>query len=95
MQTAIEEARSGLAEGGIPIGSALAIDGAIVARGHNRRIQNSSTVLHAEMDCLESTDRRISAKDFQRSVLFTTLSPCDMCSGATLLYKIPIIVIGE
>jgi cytosine deaminase len=95
MQTAIEEARAGLAEGGIPIGSAMAIDRAIVARGHNRRVQKSSTVLHAEMDCLEATGRRISAKDFQRSILFSTLSPCDMCSGAILLYKIPIVVIGE
>ncbi len=95
MQTAIEEARAGLVEGGIPIGSALALHGAIIARGHNRRVQRSSTVLHAEMDCLEATGRRISAKDFQRSILFSTLSPCDMCSGAILLYKIPVVVIGE
>lgn len=95
MQAAIEEARAGLAEGGIPIGSALALDGAIVARGHNRRVQKLSTVLHAEMDCLEATGRRISTSDFQRSMLFTTLSPCDMCSGAILLYKIPVVVIGE
>jgi cytosine deaminase len=95
MRAAIDEASDGLAEGGIPIGSALAVDGAIVARGHNRRVQKSSTVLHAEMDCLESTGRRISVNDFQRSILFSTLSPCDMCSGAILLYKIPAVVIGE
>jgi cytosine deaminase len=95
IQATIEEARAGLAEGGIPIGSALAIDGAIVARGRNRRVQKSSTVLHAEMDCLEATGRCISANDFRRSILFSTLSPCDMCSGAILLYKIPIVVIGE
>ena len=94
MRAAIEEARQGLAEGGIPIGSVLVIDGEIVARGHNRRVQRGSTTLHAEMDCLENAGR-LRARDYQRSVLYSTLSPCDMCSGAALLYKIPRIVIGE
>lgn len=91
---AIEEAEQGLAEGGIPIGSVLVIDGTIVGRGHNRRVQNGSAVLHAEMDCLENAGR-LSARDYQRATLYTTLSPCDMCSGAILLYKIPRVVIGE
>jgi cytosine/creatinine deaminase len=91
---AIEEAKHGLAEGGIPIGSVLVIDGAIVGRGHNRRVQRGSAILHAEMDCLENAGR-LSARDYQRSVLYSTLSPCDMCSGTALLYKIPRIVIGE
>ncbi|MYD11960.1 MAG: nucleoside deaminase [Chloroflexi bacterium] len=91
---AIEEAKQGLAEGGIPIGSVLVIDSAIVGRGHNRRVQSGSPVLHAEMDCLENAGR-LSARDYQRATLYTTLSPCDMCSGAILLYKIPRIVIGE
>jgi len=94
MRAAIEEARQGLAEGGIPIGSVLVIDGRIVGRGHNRRVQRGSAVLHAEMDCLENAGR-LRAGDYQRSVLYSTLSPCDMCSGAALLYKIPRIVIGE
>ena len=94
MQAAIQEARSGLAEGGIPIGAVLVIDGKIVGRGHNRRVQKGSAVLHAEMDCLERAGRLI-AKEYQRSTLYSTLSPCDMCSGAALLYKIPRIVIGE
>ena len=94
LQVAIEEARSGLGEGGIPIGSVLVIDGNIVGRGHNRRVQRGSTVLHAEMDCLENAGR-LAAADYRRSVLFTTLSPCDMCSGAILLYGIPRVVIGE
>lgn len=91
---AIEEARAGLAEGGIPIGSVLVIDGAIAARGHNRRVQRGSAILHAEMDCLEGAGR-LQAADYARSVLYSTLSPCDMCGGAALLYKIPRIVIGE
>ena len=91
---AIEEARAGLAEGGIPIGSALMIDGEIVGRGHNRRVQQGSVVLHAEMDCLERAGR-LPASDYRRATLYTTLSPCDMCTGAALLYGIPRVVIGE
>lgn len=94
MQAAIEEARLGLAEGGIPIGSVLVIDGKIVGRGHNRRVQQGSAILHAEMDCLENAGR-LKAGDYQRAVLYSTLSPCDMCSGSVLLYKIPKVVIGE
>jgi cytosine deaminase len=94
MQAAFEEAKKGLAEGGIPIGSVLVIDGKIVGRGHNRRVQKESAILHAEMDCLEQAGR-LSAQDYQRAVLYTTLSPCDMCSGTALLYKIPKIIIGE
>ncbi len=94
MQAAIEEARKGLAEGGIPIGSVLVIEGVLAGRGHNRRVQRGSAILHAEMDCLENTGR-LKARDYQRSVLYSTLSPCDMCSGAILLYKIPKVVIGE
>src|SRR5678815_3922972 len=94
LQAAIEEARLGLAEGGIPIGSVLVIDARIVGRGHNRRVQKSSAVLHAEMDCLENAGR-LPARDYARATLYSTLSPCDMCSGAALLYKIPRIVIGE
>lgn len=94
MRAALDEAKQGLAEGGIPIGSVLALDGAIVGRGHNRRVQRGSPVLHAEMDCLENAGR-LSALDYQRAILYTTLSPCDMCSGAILLYKIPTVVIGE
>lgn len=94
MQEAIEEARTGLAEGGIPIGAVLVIDGKIVGRGHNRRVQKGSAVLHAEMDCLENAGR-LKPADYRRAVLYSTLSPCDMCSGAVLLYKIPKVVIGE
>ncbi len=94
MQAAIAEARQGLAEGGIPIGSVLVIDGKIVGRGHNRRVQQGSAILHAEMDCLENAGR-LKANDYQRAVLYSTLSPCDMCSGTVLLYKIPKVVIGE
>jgi len=91
---AIDEARQGLAEGGIPIGSVLVLDGAIVGRGHNRRVQQNSAVLHAEMDCLERAGR-LSGGDYRRATLYSTLSPCDMCSGAILLYGIPRVVIGE
>ena len=91
---AIEEAELGLKEGGIPIGSVLVIDGKIVGRGHNRRVQKGSAILHAEMDCLENAGR-LKAKDYERATLYSTLSPCDMCSGTALLYKIPKIVIGE
>jgi len=94
MQEAILEARKGLAEGGIPIGSVLVIDGKIVGRGHNRRLQKNSAILHAEMDCLESAGR-LKPKDYKRATLFSTLSPCDLCSGVVLLYKIPKVVIGE
>jgi cytosine/creatinine deaminase len=94
MAAALEEARQGLAEGGIPIGSVLVLDGKIVGRGHNRRVQKSSPTLHAEMDCLENAGR-LKAKDYQRTVLYSTLSPCDMCSGTVLLYKIPKVIIGE
>ena len=94
LEAAIDEARQGLAEGGIPIGSVLVIDGKIVGRGHNRRVQNSSAVLHAEMDCLENAGR-LKAADYRRATLYSTLSPCDMCSGATLLYGIPRVVVGE
>jgi creatinine deaminase len=94
MQAAIEEAKKGLAEGGIPIGSVLVIDGKIVGRGHNRRVQQGSAILHAEMDTMENAGR-LTAKDYQRAVLYSTLSPCDMCSGTALLYKIPKIVVGE
>lgn len=94
MAAAIAEARQGLAEGGIPIGSALVIDGEIVSRGHNRRVQQGSAVLHAEMDCLENAGR-LRPADYRRATLYSTLSPCDMCSGAALLYKIPRIVVGE
>jgi len=94
LKAAIEEARHGLAEGGIPIGSVLVSDNQIVGRGHNRRVQQGSAVLHAEMDCLENAGR-LTADDYARSVLYSTLSPCDMCSGAVLLYKIPRVVVGE
>src|SRR4051812_49269815 len=94
LAAAIAEARQGLAEGGIPIGSVLVIDGRIVGRGHNRRVEKGSAILHAEMDCLENAGR-LTAKDYSRAVLYSTLSPCDMCSGTALLYRIPRIVIGE
>ena len=94
LQAAIDEAKAGLAEGGIPIGSVLVIDGVIVGRGHNRRVQRGSAILHAEMDALENAGR-LTAHDYRRSVLYSTLSPCDMCSGTALLYKIPRVVIGE
>lgn len=94
LEAAIEEAKKGLAEGGIPIGSVLVIDGKIVGRGRNKRVQKGSAVLHAEMDCLEDAGR-IKASDYRRATLYSTLSPCDMCSGAVLLYGIPKVVIGE
>lgn len=94
MAEALREARQGLAEGGIPIGSVLVLDGQIVGRGHNRRVQRGSAVLHAEIDCLESAGR-LSPAQYRRSVLYSTLSPCDMCSGAVLLYGIPRVVVGE
>lgn len=94
LTAAVEEARAGSREGGIPIGSVLVIDGRLVARGHNRRVQRGSATLHAEMDCLENAGR-LRAEDYRRSTLYSTLSPCDMCSGAVLLYGIPRVVIGE
>ncbi len=94
LSAAIEEARTGQAAGGVPIGSVLVINGDIVGRGHNQRIQKGSSVLHAEMDCLENAGRLLAA-DYRRSVLYSTLSPCDMCGGAVLLYGIPRVVIGE
>ena len=94
LQAAINEARKGLAAGGIPIGSVLVCDGRIIGRGHNQRIQQGSVIHHAEMNCLENAGR-LTAKTYQRCTLYSTLSPCPMCSGAALLYKIPRIVIGE
>ncbi len=94
LTAAIEEARAGRAEGGIPIGSVIVHDGAILGRGHNRRVQQNSTVLHGEMDALENAGRQ-PASVYRQSTLYTTLSPCPMCTGAILLYGIPRVVIGE
>lgn len=94
LESAIEEARIGQRAGGVPIGSVLVVDERIVSRGHNQRIQKGSSILHAEMDCLENAGR-LKAPDYRRAVLYSTLSPCDMCSGAILLYRIPKVVIGE
>jgi creatinine deaminase len=94
MQAAIEEAQLGLAEGGIPIGSVIVHNGQIIGRGHNRRVQEGSAIKHGEMDALENAGRQ-TAKTYQESVLYTTLSPCAMCSGAILLYGIPKIIVGE
>ena len=94
MQAAIEEARKGRSSGGIPIGSVLVVDGQIIGRGHNQRVQKDSTIRHAEMDCLEETGR-LPASTYQRATLYSTLSPCDMCSGAVLLYGIKHVVVGE
>lgn len=94
MQAAIDEARLSLAEGGIPIGSVLVHQGKILGRGHNRRVQNGSAILHGEMDALEQAGR-LPASVYSESVLYTTLSPCPMCCGAILLYGIPVVVIGE
>ena len=94
MQAALDEARQGLAEGGIPIGSVLVHDGKIIGRGHNRRVQQGSTILHGEMDALENAGRQ-SAAVYRGCVIYTTLSPCPMCSGAILLYGIPKVVVGE
>jgi len=94
LDAAIAEARKGQEAGGIPIGSVLVIDGEIVARGHNQRIQKGSSVLHAEMDCIENAGR-LAASDYRKAVLYSTLSPCDMCSGAILLYGIPKVIVGE
>jgi cytosine deaminase len=94
MQAAIEEAEQGLAEGGIPIGSVLVHQGKIIGRGHNRRMQQGSAVLHGEMDALENAGR-LPAQVYRESVIYTTLSPCSMCSGAIKLYGIPKVVVGE
>lgn len=94
MKEAVKEARKGLREGGIPIGSVLVKDGKIIGRGHNRRVQKDSAILHAEMDCLENSGR-LKSRDYEKCVIYSTLSPCDMCTGAILLYKIPVVVIGE
>jgi len=94
MQAAIDEAQAGLKEGGIPIGSVIVHNGQIIGRGHNRRVQKGSAVLHAEMDALENAGRQ-PAKVYQESVLYTTLSPCAMCSGAIILYGIQTVIIGE
>ncbi len=94
MKEAIKEARKGEKEGGIPIGSVLVKGGRIIGRGHNRRAQKKSAILHAEMDCLEDAGR-LKAGDYMKCVIYSTLSPCDMCTGAILLYQIPVVVIGE
>lgn len=94
MQAAIEEARKGLAAGGIPIGSVLVHQGKIIGRGHNQRVQHGSVIHHAEMNCLENAGR-LPGRVYRECVLYSTLSPCPMCSGAALLYGIPRIVVGE
>jgi len=94
MKVAIEEARLGLQNGGIPIGAAMVIDGNVVGRGHNQRVQQGSAIHHAEINCIENAGR-LKASDYQRATLYSTLSPCDMCSGMTLLYKIPHVIVGE
>jgi cytosine deaminase len=94
MREAVREARRGLKEGGIPIGAVLVKDGKIIGRGHNRRIQKKSAILHAEMDCLENAGR-LKSRDYRRCAMYSTLSPCDMCTGAILLYKVPLVVMGE
>ena len=94
LKAALDEARTGRSEGGIPIGSVLVYRGEIIGRGHNRRVQRGSPILHAEMDALENAGRR-AAKVYRESVLYTTLSPCAMCSGAIVLYGIPRVIAGE
>jgi cytosine deaminase len=94
LAAAIEEARAGLAAGGIPIGSVLVVGGHVIGRGHNRRVQEGSVIKHAEMDCLERAGR-LPAATYREATLYSTLSPCDMCSGAVLLYGIPRVVVGE
>jgi cytosine/creatinine deaminase len=92
---AYQEAQLGLKEGGVPVGAILVIDNKVVAKGHNKRIQEQSMIKHGETDCLENTKRQISPRDIQRATLYTTLSPCYMCAGAILLNNIPRVVIGE
>ena len=94
LQAAIEEARAGLNEGGVPIGSVLVCNGEIIGRGHNQRVQRGSVIHHAEMNCLENAGRQ-KASVYARCTIYTTLSPCPMCSGAIVLYKIPRVVVGE
>ena len=94
VEAAIEEAKKGQAEGGIPIGAVLVIDDKIVGRGHNQRVQKGSAILHAEMNCLENVGR-LKASEYRKATLYSTLSPCDMCSGTVLLYGIPKVVVGE
>jgi cytosine deaminase len=94
MRAAVAEARKGLKEGGIPIGAVLVREGRIIGRGHNRRVQKKSAILHAEMDCLENAGR-LKAADYKKCAIYSTLSPCPMCTGAILLYKIPTVIIGE
>ena len=94
MQAAIEEAAKGRDEGGIPIGSVLVYQNEIIGRGHNRRVQSGSPILHGEMDALENAGRR-TANVYKNSIIYTTLSPCSMCSGAIMLYEIPRVVVGE
>ncbi|MCX6695279.1 MAG: nucleoside deaminase [Candidatus Altiarchaeota archaeon] len=94
MKAALDEAMKGLAEGGIPIGSVLVVEGKIIGRGHNRRVQAGSVIKHAEMDCLENAGRQ-NASLYQKATLYSTLSPCDMCSGAVLLYGISKVIVGE
>ncbi len=94
LQAAIEEARQGLAEGGIPIGSVLVLDGQIIGRGHNRRVQDGSVIHHAEMNCLENAGR-LPASVYRHCTIYSTLSPCPMCSGAIQLYGIPKVIVGE
>lgn len=94
LMAAIDEAQKGLATGGIPIGSVLVLDGKIIARGHNQRVQKGSVIHHAEMNCLENAGR-LQASVYRRCTIYSTLSPCPMCSGAILLYGIPRVVVGE
>ena len=94
MEEAISEAKKSLSEGGIPIGAVLVKNGKIISRGHNRLLQNNSTILHAEMDCIENAGR-LSGLDYKKCTLYTTLSPCEMCSGTIVLYNIPKVVMGE
>ena len=94
MRAAIQEAEAGASEGGIPIGSVLVHDGRVIGRGHNRRVQKGSAILHGEMDALENAGR-LPASVYRESVIYTTLSPCSMCSGAILLYGIPTVIVGE
>ena len=94
LQAAIDEAKKGLAAGGIPIGSVLVCDGKIIGRGHNQRVQKGSVIHHGEMNCLENAGRQ-TADVYARCTIYTTLSPCPMCSGAIALYKIPRVVVGE
>lgn len=94
MREAVKEAKKSLRKGGIPIGAVLVKNRKIIGRGHNKRVQRNSAILHAEMDCLENAGR-IKAADYKKCTIYSTLSPCHMCTGAILLYKIPVVIIGE